>query len=325
MDRRERLHLEQPRHGDRTGPGHRPQVVAQQVDDHQVLGAVLLARRQLSPQRRVSRGGRAARPGALDRPRLDGAVRADQQEPLGRAAQHRQIAEPQVCPVRHRLAPPQRPVGRPRIEVARHRDRVGQADLIRLAGPDLRLARRDQPQVVVPAVPRRRRPERAAEPARLGRPTDIREPGPRLVQPGVRVIGLTGRGEGEQVDISRRVVERDRPVRELQERVRIRRRVLAWRPQLVPEVPDPAERELERQPSGRHPVPGQVILQPAEQLAGTGHIAHCHRAVVHRRAGDPRRRAKEREPPAAAAVQPERELRVAIPGVEYRLGAGGAS
>ncbi|KGM30138.1 hypothetical protein P409_34880, partial [Inquilinus limosus MP06] len=62
------------------------QVVAQQVDDHQVLGPVFRAGLQLHSQDRIRRRIDPARPGALDRPGLDPPGRVDRQEPLRRGA-----------------------------------------------------------------------------------------------------------------------------------------------------------------------------------------------------------------------------------------------
>ncbi len=50
------------------------EIVAQQIDDHQILGAILLAGAQFGGERGIFGGIPAARPCALDRPRLDLAV-----------------------------------------------------------------------------------------------------------------------------------------------------------------------------------------------------------------------------------------------------------
>ena len=53
------------------------EVVAQQVDDHQVLGVGLLVFGQLGPQRLVALRVLRARGRPLDRPRLDAALAVD--------------------------------------------------------------------------------------------------------------------------------------------------------------------------------------------------------------------------------------------------------
>ena len=81
----------------RTGNAHPRQIVARQVDDHQVLGAVLLAVEQILPQGRVLGGGGAARPRPLDGFGLDHPVRADPKEPFGGRAENGQPGELEVA------------------------------------------------------------------------------------------------------------------------------------------------------------------------------------------------------------------------------------
>ena len=64
------------RHLDAAGLADAAEVVARHVHDHRQLGAVLLALQQLAGEGPVLARIGAARPGALDRPRLDLAVRA---------------------------------------------------------------------------------------------------------------------------------------------------------------------------------------------------------------------------------------------------------
>ncbi|CAB4727749.1 unannotated protein [freshwater metagenome] len=87
------LHLHQRRHGDRAGLADHGQVVAEQVDDHQVLGAVLRVDPEATAQLVVGPLVATARGGALDRLGLDAAVGAHQrvalraraEQPPGRA------------------------------------------------------------------------------------------------------------------------------------------------------------------------------------------------------------------------------------------------
>ena len=67
MDRRITLHTEQLRNRDTARRGDPTQVVPDQVDDHQVLGAVLFAVLQLGADELVGGGVIPDRPGALDR------------------------------------------------------------------------------------------------------------------------------------------------------------------------------------------------------------------------------------------------------------------
>ena len=68
------------------------QVVAQEIDDHHVLGPVLGAGQQLRAQPRILLGRAPARPRALDRPRLD-LPPPQLQEPLRRRRRDRHLAE----------------------------------------------------------------------------------------------------------------------------------------------------------------------------------------------------------------------------------------
>src|SRR2546421_59885 len=71
MHRREVLEREQLAHAHRAWRADPREIVADQIDDHQVFGAVLRALRQRASERRVVLGTDAARPRALDRPRLE--------------------------------------------------------------------------------------------------------------------------------------------------------------------------------------------------------------------------------------------------------------
>jgi hypothetical protein len=100
--------------------------------------------------------------------------------------------------------------------------------------------------------------------------------------------------------------------------------------QLVPEVADPAERELERQVGWADGVRRQVPFQPVEERpvvhCGTACPGHGHLPGEHVERRDPRQRparvAHHGEPAAFAAVQPERLRRRAVQPRERRLGIG---
>ena len=83
-DPRQRRHLDAARAADA------PQIVALEVDDHDVLGAILRRGEELGGGRAIGVGIGAARPRPLDGPGLDGAVGVERKEALGRVAQDRQ-------------------------------------------------------------------------------------------------------------------------------------------------------------------------------------------------------------------------------------------
>ena len=109
--RRVALDREQLRHLDAARRAHAAEIVAHEIDDHQVLGALLRGGAQLGGAGARPRRGRAARPRALDRPALDAAVRVDAQEALGRAADDRHLRQLEERRERRRAAFAQR-VGR---------------------------------------------------------------------------------------------------------------------------------------------------------------------------------------------------------------------
>ena len=82
---------------DRARAAHPREVVPQQIHDHHVLGAVLLALGQGAAQRGVVHGTEPAGAGSLDRPGLHvAAVFIEAEKPLGRGAHHLQPVEAQV-------------------------------------------------------------------------------------------------------------------------------------------------------------------------------------------------------------------------------------
>src|SRR5262249_61049344 len=80
-----------------------PQVVAEQIDDHHVLGPVLGAGEQLGDAGLVLRRSGAARPGALDRASLHRAV-FDPEEPFRRGAGEDEIPQVEVAGEWRRVA-----------------------------------------------------------------------------------------------------------------------------------------------------------------------------------------------------------------------------
>ena len=87
LDRHELRHLHAAEAADA------PEVVAAEVDEHDVLGPLLLVGEQLALEARRPRGRRAARARARDRARLD-APALDAHEDLGRGADDRARRRP---------------------------------------------------------------------------------------------------------------------------------------------------------------------------------------------------------------------------------------
>ena len=87
MHRREGFHGKEVRDRDRPRPAHPADVVAQQIDDHQVLRSVLVGAGERLGHPGILGGIRVARPGALDGLGLDMAL-VEQQETLRGEAQN---------------------------------------------------------------------------------------------------------------------------------------------------------------------------------------------------------------------------------------------
>ena len=82
---------------DGSGSAYPREIVPQQVDDHHVLGPVLLALRQRAAQRGVVHRSQPSWPGSLDRAGLYlPAVLVQPEEALGRGAEHRELPESEI-------------------------------------------------------------------------------------------------------------------------------------------------------------------------------------------------------------------------------------
>ena len=112
------------------------EVVAAEVDEHDVLGALLLVGEQLLGDPLVVLERRAARARAGDRPRRDVAA-GDGQHRLGRGAGDLEVEEVQEVHVRARVDDPQPAVDRERVDVEVGRPALGGHDLKRVAGVDV--------------------------------------------------------------------------------------------------------------------------------------------------------------------------------------------
>ena len=95
----------------RADPRHAADVVAAEVEQHQVLGALLGVGEELGLEREVLGRRGAARPGAGDRADRHGAA-LDAHEDLGAGADHLEAAEVEVEHVGRGVGPPERAVER---------------------------------------------------------------------------------------------------------------------------------------------------------------------------------------------------------------------
>ena len=173
--------------GDRARPGDAPQVVAAEVDQHHVLGALLRVALELLGEQGVLAGVGAARPRAGDR--VGGQpIALDLEEQLRRGAHDLVARRAHEEEVRAGVDPPKRPVEPDAVErgagrrIRRELERLaaGQHDLDRLAGRDRVLGHLDRVDVLVAAEagldrtadrPRRGRAvARGAGPCRSARP-----------------------------------------------------------------------------------------------------------------------------------------------------------
>ncbi len=127
LDAHERLDLH------RAVLAHPPEVVAAEVDEHHVLGALLLVGEQVGGDLAVLVGVAAARAGAGDRARRDVAPRHRHQR-LGRCADDLEVLEVQEVHVRRRVDGAQPAVDRERLDRRRRRPALRGHDLEGVAG-----------------------------------------------------------------------------------------------------------------------------------------------------------------------------------------------
>ena len=153
------LQREELRHADAAGPADARQVVAQQVHDHHVLGAVLLALGELAAQGLVVHRPEAPRPGALDRPGLD-LPAVEGQEALGRHAEHGHVVAGEIGAERRGVLVPQPRVERERRLGHRGLEPLRQVRLEDVAGQDVLAHALHRAQVAAPG-------EGGAQPDRL--------------------------------------------------------------------------------------------------------------------------------------------------------------
>src|SRR5450759_4412543 len=136
MHRGEALDLEQLRHLDRAQFAVLRQVVAQQIDDHHVLGAVILARAQRLGEISVEPRMTGTRPRALDRLGLD--VAALELEKAFRGSRHHgAVRRVQKSRIGRRIDDAQRLIRKPRIAGGRRGKALRKIDLVAVARPDV--------------------------------------------------------------------------------------------------------------------------------------------------------------------------------------------
>ena len=250
----------QLRHLDAAQRADAAEVVAQQVDDHQVLGAGLVVGAQRGGAVGVLdrvRGTRAAVP--LIGLRLDDPLAVDAQEALGRGAEHRDVAEAQQRRVRRGVARPQGAIGG-------ERDRSRRRCAARWSGRPRRSRPRRSRAGRRRCWPgRRRAPSRAVKRQRAGRGGAGGAGAASARRAGARSSPATPRrrrrrsasAEREQVDAALVVVEGDQPVAEHERGVGQRRavheRAAALGLELVAEVAGEAARRSRTAAPGRRP------------------------------------------------------------------------
>ena len=129
------LDLEDVGPGDRAGPADAPEVVAQEIHDHRVLGAVLRGGQETLRDGAILRRPPAPRGGPLHRPGHDRAV-AELEEQLGRGGEHAVAAEVEVGRVRPALGVAEVSVETPRIALHAGAQAHRVVDLVGVAGRD---------------------------------------------------------------------------------------------------------------------------------------------------------------------------------------------
>ena len=111
-------------------------VIAHQVNDHQVLRAFLVASEQFGREGEIRLPGVTASSRSLDRLRLDCAVGCDREKHFGGCAQQCGVPCPEKGPVMARTRRPQEEIGLERIGCHRHPYLGGETKLIGLTRGD---------------------------------------------------------------------------------------------------------------------------------------------------------------------------------------------
>ena len=137
-DVRVALERHERRHAHAAVLAHAAEVVAAEIDEHDVLGALLLVALQLVGEALILFVGPAARPRAGNRMR-HGMPPFDAHQHLGRRPDDRAAAHADEEHVRRRVDVPQRAIDRERIDADLRREALRQHDLVDVAGRDVLL------------------------------------------------------------------------------------------------------------------------------------------------------------------------------------------
>ena len=185
-------HVAEPLDDEALGHLHRPQrrhppdVVAAEVEQHQMFGTLLRVGQQFRLQRLVFLIGRPAPPRARQRPDRHHAI-AQPHQHLRRGPHDRKRPEIQIEQEGRRIDPPQRPIQGERRQREGHREALADDDLEGIARGDVLLApphRLDEPGLGKVRAWRRRVRQHHRRRLSRQRPVQCRL---RFIQPGLRL------------------------------------------------------------------------------------------------------------------------------------------
>src|SRR5215468_7440736 len=131
LEREQLLHSHGPRRADPR------EIVANEIDDHQVLGSILRALGERTAERGVVFGSYASRSRTLDGPRFNVSVRTDAQKALGRRAQDEGVGKVEIRGKRRSVLCAESAVQRPGGLLERRFESLRQIGLEDVAGEDV--------------------------------------------------------------------------------------------------------------------------------------------------------------------------------------------
>ena len=134
---------------DAAGKADAAEIVAREVDDHEILGAILFAAGECGAERGVFLGSASSADGSFDGARFHVARGVDSQEALGRRAGDIDVIEMQIRRMRCGIELAQRLVIGQRRDVGLYAELIGEADLVAFAGGDARLAFGDETEIFI--------------------------------------------------------------------------------------------------------------------------------------------------------------------------------
>ena len=249
---------------DRADLGHAAEIVAQQIDDHQILGALLLVHGEPGLEAGIFARRAAPGRGALHRPRRHVLALAAEEQ-LGRQRQHVELGRVDQRAIGHALLAPERGIERDRIALEGEAIFQGEIDLIDVAGGDVVLHRGEGAIIV-------------------------------LARPGQSEVGDLGRARRRRCFRARRAcrhrradgARRNRPIHSSGTRAVCRQQALELRLEAIAELVGEEARRMEpaRQPR-RDLVEGGLDL--VRRVSGDDCSGARYRAGFCRRASDCRR------------------------------------